>query len=333
MFRVDDIYDEAKKIIGICDDTKLFRWCGDAVSIVSNKADLEGWKGYLDICSQGCTCTQGSTCNNPAGCGRRCIALPREVETVIGVNIGGQPVLGRDQLFSFHLNGPGDCRTVCEWAWSDKGNFHCTYKDLIHPAKLVAYSQIPIDNGKVLTVFGYDEAGNVLRRVENGQYINGWNVPIIYGVAVPGEGAPTVARITGLYKDPTAGSIRLSTIDDSGATGTLLSIIEPDETLPQYRRIQLNRNCNWVRIAYMKNDPIFHSRADHIPMKSRLAFLIGVQARKMYADLQIPEAHAFEADAARLEIEAQQKREAPLYHPVQVIDQSNPRDKHDYDIR
>ena len=103
--------------------------------------------------------------------------------------------------------------------------------------------------------------------------------------------------------------------------------------MPQYRRIQLNRNCNWVRIAYMKNDPTFHSRFDHIPMKSRLAFLIGVQARKMYSDLQIPEAHAFEADAARLEIEAQQKREAPLYHPVQVIDQSNPRDKFDYDIR
>lgn len=334
MFRVDDIYDESKKIIGVCDDTKLFRWCGDVVSIVANKADLEGWKGYLDICSSGCSCSgaQGSICNNPAGCGRRCIALPREVETVIGVNIAGQPVLGRDQLFSFHLNGPGDLRSACEWAWSDKGNFHCTYKDLIHPAKLVVHLNTPADNGKVVTVFGYDIAGQVLRRVENGVAINGWNVPTIYGVAVPGEGAPTVARITGLYKDPTTSSVRLSTIDDSGSTGTLLSILEPDETLPQYRRIQLNRNCNWVRVAYRKNDPVFHSRYDHVPMKSRLSFLVGMQARKMYADLQIPEAHAFEADAARLEIEAQQMREAPLYHPVQVIDMNNVKDKHDYQI-
>jgi len=249
------------------------------------------------------------------------------------VNIGGQPVLGRDQLFSFHLNGPGDCRTICEWAWSDKGGFHCTYKDLIHPAKLVAYSQFSIDNGKTLTVFGYDESGNVLRRVENGKYINGWNVPIIYGISVPGEGAPTIARITGLYKDPTAGSIRLSTIDDSGTTGTLLSILEPDETLPAYRRIQLNRSCNWVRIAYRKNSPNFNSMFDHVPMSSRIAFLMAVTARKMYGDLQIAEAHSFEADASRMELEAQQMKEAPLYHPVQVIDQSNPRDKYDWDIR
>lgn len=333
MFRVDDIYDEAKKIIGVCDDAKLFRWCGDAVGIVANKADLEGWKGYLDICSSGCSCESGSTCNNPAGCGRRCITLPREVETVIGVNIAGQPVLGRDQLFSFHLNGPGDLRSACEWAWSDQGNFHCTYKDLIVPAKLVAYNQTPADNGKVLTVFGYDQAGNVLRRTENGVTVNGWNVPLIYGIAVPGEGAPTIARITGLYKEPTIGSIRLSTIDDSGSTGTLLSVMEPDETLPQYRRIKLNRNCSWVRIAYRKNDPIFHSRFDHITMKSRLAFLLAVQARKMYSDSQLPEAHAFESDAARMEIEAQQMREAPLYHPVQVIDMNNVKDKYDYDVR
>src|SRR6267142_3870929 len=138
MFRVIDVADEARKIIGICDDQKLFRWLGDALSLVVNKIDTENYKGFIDICSQGCSCSEGSTCNNPAGCGRRCIALPREVETVIAVNIGVQPVLGRDQLFSFHLNGPGDCRTTCEWAWSDKGGFHCTYKDLIHPAKLVA---------------------------------------------------------------------------------------------------------------------------------------------------------------------------------------------------
>jgi hypothetical protein len=333
MFRVIDIADEARKMIGVCDDAKLFRWLGDALTLISNKADLEWYKGYLDICSAGCSCSEKSTCNNPAGCGRRCIALPREVEMVIGVNIGGQPVLGRDQLFSFHLNGPGDCRTVCEWAWSDKGNFHVTYKDLIEPAKLVSYLQSPQDTGKTLTIFGYDNAGNVLRRLENGVWLNGYRVPMIYGVAVPDVGAPTIARITGVYKDPTVGNVRLSTIDDSGITGTLLAVYEPDETLPQYRRIQLNRNCNWVRIAYRKNDPNFNSLYDHVPLKSRVAFLMAVQARKSYSDLQLAEAHAFEADAARLEIEAQQMREPPLYHPVQVIDLSNPRDKNDYDVR
>lgn len=36
MFRVDDLYDEAKGIIGQCDDKKLFRWLGDAVSLIAN---------------------------------------------------------------------------------------------------------------------------------------------------------------------------------------------------------------------------------------------------------------------------------------------------------
>lgn len=334
MFRVDDIYDEAKKIVGVCDDTKLFRWLGDAVSLISNKEDLEGWKGFIDICTSGCHCSAtSSTCNNPAGCGRRCITLPREVETVIGVNIGGQPVLGYNQLFEFHLNGPGSCRTICEWKWQDQGQFHFTFRDLVHPAKLVTYLQSPDDNNSTFLVYGYDDKGNVLRRTENGQVMDGYRVPTIYGVAVPDVEAPEIARITGIYKDRTIGNIRLSTIDDSGATGTLLGIYEPDEQNPQYRRIQLNRSCNWARIAYRKTNPTFFSRFDHIPLKSRVALLVAVQARKHYADLQINDAHAFEADAARLELEAQQMTEPPTFMPVQVIDMSQPRDKYDYDIR
>jgi hypothetical protein len=335
MFRVDDIYQEARKIIGVCDDNKLFTWLADSVTLISNKNDLEGWKGYLDICTSGCkNCDGATTCNNPAGCGRRCIALPREVETVIGVNIGGQPVLGYGQLFNFHLNGPGDCRTICEWKWQDQGNFHCTYRELIHPAKLVAYLQTPADNGKQLIVYGYDEGGNVLRRQDStGTWINGYQVPTIYGVAVPDVGAPTIARIAGLYKEPTVGSVRLSTTDDSGATGTLLTVMEPDETLPQYRRIMLNRSCNWARIAFRRSNPTFTSRYDHIALKSRIALLIALQARKHYSDNQIAEAHSYEADAARLELEAQIMAEPPTYNPIQVVDMSNPRDKYDYDIR
>jgi hypothetical protein len=334
MFRVDDIYDEAKKIIGVCDDTKLFRWLGDAVGLIANKEDLEGWKGFIDVCSAGCSCASvGSICNNPSGCGRKCITLPREVETVIGVNIGGQPVLGYAQLFEFHLNGPGSCRTVCEWKWMDQGGYHYTFRDLVHPAKLVAYLANPADNGAELIVYGYDSKGNVLRRIENGVTLNGYRVPTIYGVAIPDSEAPEIARITGVFKQRTQGNIRLSTIDDSGATGVLLGIYEPDETTPQYRRIMLNRSCNWARVAYLKTNPTFFSRFDHIPLKSRIALLLAVQARKHYSDNQIPDAHAFEADAARLELEAQMKAEPPVFMPVQVIDMSQPRDKYDYDIR
>lgn len=333
MFLVDDIYDEAKNILGTGDETKLFRWLGDAVSLLANKEDLEGWKLFLDVCTAGCSCGDGNTCNNPSGCGRKVITLPREVDTVIGVNIGGQPVAGFSQLFSFHLNGPGDCRTVCEWKWQDQGTWHTTYKDLTAPAYLVGYSGTVLDNNKSFIVYGYDEFDNVLRRQENGVWLDGFRVPLIYGYAVPPVGSPRVRRITGLYKDPTVMSARLSTIDNTANTGVLLGIYEPDETVPQLRRIMLNRSCNWVRVACRKKNPTFKSRWDHVPLRSRVGLLLAVQARAMYADNQLAEAHALEADAARMELEAQFAAEPPTFHPPQVIDMSNPRDKYDYDIR
>jgi hypothetical protein len=337
VFRVDDIFDEGKKIIGTCDDTKFFRWCGDVVSMISSKGDFEGWKGWLDICTRGCGHCDGGRPHEHRHCGNRCITLPREVETVLAVNIQGHPSLGFGTLFNFHLNGPGDRpgRTACEWSWQDGGDWHATYRDLITPAKLVAYLQNSADNGKALIVYGFDDRGQVLRREENGVWMNGYRVPTIFGVAMPDSGAPTIARITGVFKDSTVGSVRLSTVDDSGTTGVLLAVYEPDETLPQYRRITINRSCQWVRVAYRKTNPTFSSRFDHIPLRSRVGFLLGMQARKHYSDQQVADAHSFEADAVRLELEAQQVVEpTTTYMPMQVIDRSQSlRDPNEYDIR
>lgn len=328
IFRVDDIWDEAKKTFGICEDAKVFRLLGDAASLVCNKADLEGLKGFLDICSVGCSCSGERPCCNT--CGKRCLTLPREVETVIAVNIGGKPALGFAQLFNFHQNGPGDCCTGCDFSWMDLGKNFSTYKDLITPAKLVVYTQTAEDDNLEFIVYGYDGDGNVLRRQVAGEWKNGLAIPTIFGAAIPDSDAPTVARITGIFKQASVGSMRLSTIDDSGTTGVLLGVYEPDETVPQFRRIQLNRSCGWARVAFLKSSPIFHSRYDHIPLMSRRAFLLACRAVKSYEDLQLPEAHAFEADAARLEVEAQMKLDAPLYFPIQVVDRNSIRDKSDY---
>jgi hypothetical protein len=319
MYRVIDIADDAKKILGACDEDKFLRKLSDAVSLIVNKGDFEGWKGWLDICTTG---------------DGKCITLPREVETVLAVNIGGQPALGFGQLFNFHLNGPGDCNCSCDWSWQDQGNFHSTYRDIVQPARLVAHLQTAEDNGKELIVFGYDNHGQVLRRKIGTEWRDGYQVPTIYGLAVSDEGAPTIARITGIFKARTVGSIRLSSVDDSGATGITLGIYEPDETLPQYRRIKLNRTCNWVRVAYRKINPIFHSRFDHVPLKSRVALLLAVSATKFYSEFKLAEAHAFEADAARMEIEAQHSAEpTTTLNPIQVVDRSQSlRDKSDYCI-
>lgn len=333
MFTLQEVFKEAQDVIGKCSIELFLAWSTDVVQMISSKIDSEPFKGTLDICTRGCSnCNSGKPCDRDRGCGKRCVTLPREVGTVLAVNIGGQPTLGFGQLFSFHLNGPGDARHDCSWSWQDMGANFCTYRDLITPSKVVAFLQTPEDNGKKLIVYGYDSGGNVLRRTVGGVTLDGWLVPTVYGVAVPDDTAPTIARITGISKEISVGSIRLATTDSSGATGVNLTVLEPDETLPQYRRIQLNRSCDWVRIAYLKSNKKFTSLFDHVPMLSRLSFLLGMQARKNYATYQLAEAHALEADAARLELEQQMKLDAPLYFPVQVIDRNNPRDKHDYSI-
>lgn len=317
MFLVNDIWDEAKKIIGVCDDAKLFAWLGDSVDLIANKGDFEGWKGYIDICTTNCG---------------RYISLPREVGTVYGVNIGGNPSLGLGQLFNFHLNGPGDCCRPCQWTWQDSGVFS-TYRDIVTPSKLVAYAQSEEDDGKRMIVHGYDNLGNRLRYSEGGEQRDGYPIPVIYGYAVPASDAPTVARIVGVDKDLMVGTSRLSTIDNDGATGVLLGVYEPDERMPQLRRIVLGTACKWVRVAYRKSSPSFSSRFDHVPLKSRLAFLLAIQARKFYSERMLGDAHGFESDAARLEIEAQNSIESPTFTPVQVVDRNNLQDKTDADIR
>jgi hypothetical protein len=272
----------------------------------------------LDICT-----TDGGTV----------VTLPREVETVYALNLGGQPTLGLNQLFSYHLNGPGDCRQAMR-SWQDLGFGFPVYRNPTVPSKLVAYPSSAADNGKEIIIYGYDSAGNELRRETADGWTAGYQLAVIFGYSVPEEGAPLVGRITSVRKARTQGPLRLSTIDDSGVTGTLLAVYEPDEVLPQYRRIKLGMACQWVRISYRKINPTFLSRYDHVFMKNRMALLCAMNALKFYSEKNLGAAQAYEANAARLEIEAQLASEPPTYSPVQVINNGNELlDTTDYDIR
>lgn len=318
MFQIAEVESEARKIIGTCNDELFYRWCTDAVTLVGSKGEFNAWQGFLDICSTG---------------GGRCVTLPREVQTVIAVTICGHPTLAKSSLFGFHINGPGDRCHKCEWSWEDGLDNHSTYRDLTCPSKLVAYTTSEVDNNSELIVHGFDSHGDRLRHVVGNEYRDGLLIPTLYGYAIPQSDAPMVARITGITKQITVGSVRLSTIDDSGNTGVLLTVLEPDERLPQYRRIRLNRCAPYFTIAYRKTNPVIMSRYDRVPLKSRLAFLLAIRALKFYNNQEIALAHSYEADSARLEIEQQNIAEPPTYHPIMVVDWNQPQDKTDWDIR
>jgi hypothetical protein len=314
MLQVTDVYEEAKNIYGACDDTELFRWITDAIQLVANKDDFEGWVGFVDLCVDG-----------------TCVTLPREVQTVLGVNIGGCPTLGRNQLFNFHLNGPGDCKQNVPYSYQDKG-FFPTYRDIVTPSKLVAFVDKEDDENSELRVYGFDNNGGVIRQKVGGVWQDGWIIPTLFGLAVPDSEMPKFARITRVRKARTAGMVRLSTIDSSGTSGIVIGIYEPDEVEPEYRRIKLGKSATWVRLAYRKSNPTILSKYDRIPLRSRLAVILALKSLKFYREDDFAAAHALEVDALRLETEANNVAESPTTSPIQVVDLNQLQDKQDWDI-
>lgn len=312
MIIVEEIWEEAKKIFGHCNEPKLRRQITDSIELLSTSGEIDPLTGAVDICVDG-----------------NCVTLPREVETPLAVNICGRPAHGRDFLFSWHLNGPGDRDCGCTWTWADGGQFP-TYKDLKCPAKLVAQLDDERDSGKLLRVFGFDVQNRPLQTKTGDIVEPGLRVPTIFGYALPSAQDPVVGRITGIVKDLTFGNVRLSSFDSSTSTGTLLGIFEPDETKPQYRRIRISPSGSWVRIVYRKRTYEITSIHDRILIHSRPAMLLAMRAFKWYDDGDLANGNLYEANAVRLLTQKEWTLGTPARSPLQVDDRNSISDKCDY---
>ncbi len=313
MLLVSEIFDEAKKIFGHCLEPKLFRQITDSIELLSSAGEIDPLVGVVDICSDG-----------------GCITLPREVETVLGANICGRPARAVDQLFEFHINGPGlHCPSGCEATQTDQGNWP-TYRDLRCPAKLIAFLDNSEDAGKLLRVFGFDDQNRPLRTKIGEDWEDGLRVPMIYGYALPASSDPVVSRITGVVKDVTVANVRLSSFDSSTSTGTLLGVYEPDETKPLYRRIKIHPCGPWMRIVYRKRTYEIRSIHDRILIHSRPAMLLAMRAFKWYDDGDLANGNAYEANAVRLLTQKEWTLASTAGSPIQVLDLNSRVGKCDY---
>jgi hypothetical protein len=299
MFTLDSVFDEIRQILGIHDEKVVFSKVTQAVSILANGGELDGWTGYLDLCTHS---------------GGTCITLPREVGAVLAIAAGGQPLIGRDFLFQFHLNGMAGLKPV-PWSWVDTGGSFATFSEFLFPTKIYATSTSSADDNKQLTVFGFDDAGRPLGRNVSGEWVPGIQVVIKDPPVMTDE---LVSRITSVRKPKTVGSVSLLTREYGSDDGVVLGVYEPDETLPQYRRIILGTPATWVRVAYRKRVPEIRSKYDHIPLASRTALISMIQSLKFRSEDNLPVALEFEADARRLEAEAQVALSSNLARPLQI---------------
>lgn len=306
MFPVSDIFEDAQNIVGTCSRESILRRITSAVELLANKGDFDPLVGVVDICVQD-----------------RCVALPREIETPLAVNISGHPTIGRDFLFNFHINGPGDnCRETCSWSWQDGGEAS-TYRELTTPSRLIAFVTNEEDENTELWAYGYDRDNKWIRTKEGDNWFDGYRVPTVFGYAIPDVGAPQFARVVRVRKALSTGVIRLSSYDSSLTTGTLIGIYQHDETEPSYRKIRLSRDCVWARIAFRRRTFKLTQLTDLIPLHSTEAVLMMLRAIKAYGDNNAVDGAAFEATAVRWITEEQETHTPPVTFPVQVNPRNN----------
>lgn len=306
MFTVADLLPEAQRILGICDRAMSLRRLNSAVELLANKGDFDPYIAVMDI----------------VACGRM-VALPPEVETPLSINSCGTPMMGRDRLFSFHLNGPGDNAqqfrsSALRWSWQDM-NESPVFTQPITAGRLYATVDNPADSGVNLTVYGLDKYGQRLGRIVAGVFVEGIIIPAFTTPTLPPDPTmPEVARIDRVSKPTSRGIFRLYYYDDVATAGVLLANYDPIWTEPMFRIILLDKPSPWLRILFRRKQRPLKDDSDLIPLHSCEALLAMLQALKYYDDGNIEAASMYEATAVRWLSEEQKTRRASLWIPPQV---------------
>lgn len=314
MIIVNDIFLEAQRVLGTCDESETYSKINEAIEELANLGNWDPMVIYMDICTEGCE-----------------ITLPDDVEVPLAINVGGRPANFRNKWFEFHLNGPGTecCGGSCSFSWTDKGEFP-TFRSPIQASTIAATPEGPENVGAVIKVFGYDGDEKWIMTPDfNGVLQDGFDVPIIYGLGSGVPTAQTVKRITRISKPVTNSFINLVAIDPGSTTGTtLLGLFRPNFTEPSFRRIVISgSSCSslctatpcstWVRMRARRKTFKVSQLSDPIPLHSVTAIKMMIQAIKKYeADLLQEYAGYFAAARDALQRE-QKSRSGPNQIKIQ----------------
>jgi hypothetical protein len=156
------------------------------------------------------------------------ITLPRFVGSILGgrMNDVPAPVFGR--LHEFALNGPGDGHsTFTVKMFMDMGDGFCTMIDLPKPSKLKLLSSEDEHNNVGIRVSSADTDGPIFSR------------PTKLKIQVGETTSEVFSSVTRIVKPLTKGYLSLYAVDPDTLVETLLSIFEPGELNPSYRRYRI----------------------------------------------------------------------------------------------
>lgn len=320
MIIVKDIWTEAQRVLGTCDEPTTYARLNEAVELMANLGNWDPMVGMMDICTSDCE-----------------ITLPIDVEVPLAINIGGYPADFRNKWFEFHLNGPGSgcCSTGVGWNWTDKGEYP-TFREMNTSSLIRAYSDLDEGADTSIRVYGFDHCDKWIMTPDcNGTLVDGFDIPVLFGIGRGMTTKQTVKRITRISKPVTRGFVYLmamaSETKGCDEDWVKLGYYLPSETEPQYRRIQVssNRNicsalrscsqyCSWVRMRYRRKTCVLNSQEDVIFLHSTTALKMALMAVRKYEDDLIDQYKAYKAEAKVSLNEEQKTRSGPNQIMIQM---------------
>jgi hypothetical protein len=297
--------------LGDADRAKVIDTIERAVELASYKANYNPWMATIDVNSDD----------------RGIVTLPNFVGTVLQANVCGRPSIFANELYRFHINGPGDaCGMACgmtqDIGWSP------IWQDLYEWAVVAAICEDPIDGdgSKVMVVEGetMDQAGNIKPAITipvSGPSSAGVNIPLIYTYANTDSAAsPTYfRRITRVTKPVTRGYVKLIAFAiRQMALSVTLGYYEPNDTNPTYRRISVGTRCACVRVRFRRSSITLVNNYDVVPIASYQATIDLLKSIR-YSDDGNPQlAEVYLGRAVRLLNEVQSIESGHTYSPIQV---------------
>jgi hypothetical protein len=287
-------------------DAKGFRLLTRAAVLLNNKRLIDQFTGEIAVC----------VCGN-------FVTLPSEVDTVLGIQVDGDPTIIRNEWFTYHINGTGDEGWTPPNFADILGSNFCTFRDPDRPVRIAARIRNASDANKKVRMFGWDANGERIYSLDAaGQKVDGWWVPTPWNKVQWNSAVNPVVKIDYGFKEQTTDFVDLYAVDpDTGEAISKLASWRPDETTPRYIRIRVDSE-NVVRVKFRRRDIRITTTEDYINCDHEEAFLLAVRAVAKRDDDKLTEARAYEEEAARLIKEQADKRRPGGIAPLQVIDQT-----------
>jgi hypothetical protein len=187
----------------------------------------------------------------------RCITWPRQVGTILGVNMGrhGDGKNVQNNWYSILHHGFSHHHGCHEQGILQDIGTGTTYRDITGcPGSYIyAWAQKREDWGKTVTIYGRDTNLQPLMEKVNGQWQAGNTLTLGGTIAGQYVSSPTmvVNPLTSVTKEVTQGNVILYSYDPTVATvpGFDIAQYEPGETNPQYRKSRIGDHAFFRNVS------------------------------------------------------------------------------------